>query len=244
MCLPLKVAQPQFRLGRLGSIIDPAKDLVPGTNHHLLALNSGLTIADPQGRGVGLCPLDNPLISLDTPGCWKYSAEFVPQRPYVYVNLFNNQWTTNFRFWNEGTWTARVRIWAVDGPDCEPGLVTPTQEARSPLLAATATGAAGPLPAVQTGLDSRRKGIAVTAFGPESRRRRPAAAAVGAGRPVGHVPRAPAGRPERAGRPAARSARPGPGFADHSRRRSLGGVRLGLRSRQLRAADELTVHAV
>jgi hypothetical protein len=166
LCLPLKVEQPQFRIGRLGSIIDPAKDIVPGTNHHLLALNSGLTVADPQGRGAGLCPLDNPLISLDAPGCWKYSPKFVPQRSYVYVNLFNNQWTTNFRLWNEGTWTARVRIWAVAGPDCEPGLVTPTQEARLPLLAAAATGAAGSLPAVQTGLELSRKGIAVTAFGP------------------------------------------------------------------------------
>ena len=46
--------------------------------------------------------MDSPLVSLDEPGCWKYSLDFVPKRPSVYVNLFNNQWTTNFRLWNQG----------------------------------------------------------------------------------------------------------------------------------------------
>ena len=140
ICLPFKVDSPQFRLGRQASIVDPAKDIVGGANRHLFGLNTGLAIIDPQGRGVGLCALDNPLVSLDTPGCWKYSMDFVPQKPVVYVNLFNNQWTTNFRLWNEGTWTARVRIWAFDRFEAEPSLITPSLEARFPLQAAVAEG--------------------------------------------------------------------------------------------------------
>jgi len=139
---------------------------VPGANRYLLELNTGLTIADPQGRGAGLCALDNPLVSLGEPGCWKYSVEDVPRKPTVYVNLFNNQWTTNFRLWNAGTWTARVRIWAVAAAaDTEASLVTPSLEARYPLLATMAEGKGGTQPRTRTGLELSRKGVLVTAFG-------------------------------------------------------------------------------
>jgi len=104
-------------------------------------------------------------VSLDTPGCWKYSLDFVPKKPVVYVNLFNNQWNTNFRLWNAGTWTARVRIWAFDRYDSESCLITPSLEARYALRAAVADGQAGPLPGAQSGLELSRRGVLVTAFG-------------------------------------------------------------------------------
>ena len=114
LCLPLNVTAPQFRLGRLGSIIDPARDIVTGANRHMFGINTGLSMTDDSGRGVGFCPIDYPLVSLDTPGCWRYSLDFVPRKPVAYVNLFNNQWNTNFRLWNRGTWTSSVRLWAVE----------------------------------------------------------------------------------------------------------------------------------
>lgn len=165
LCLPLAVNQPQLHLGRLGSIIDPACDIIPGANHNIMALNSGMAVTGPQGRGVGLCPMDHPLVSLETPGCWKYSRDFVPRKPMVYINLFNNQWTTNFRMWNEGTWTSRVRIWAIDRYDPESSLVTPCWEARLPLMAFAATGKGGQLPPSRAGVELSRRGVLVTAFG-------------------------------------------------------------------------------
>jgi hypothetical protein len=164
LCLPLQVDQPRFRLGRQGSIVDPAQDIVRGANRHLLGINSGLTVTDPQGRGVGICPLDNPLVSLDVPGCWKYSKDFVPQQSRVYVNLFNNQWTTNFRLWNEGTWVAQVRIWAVESANAT-GLAIPSLEARFPLLAGFAEGPGGSLPASRRGVELSTRAL-VTACGP------------------------------------------------------------------------------
>ena len=113
LCLPLNVSAPQFHLGRLASIIDPARDIIPGANRHLFGLNTGFSMTDRAGRGVGVCPIDYPLVSLDTPGCWKYSLDFVPKKPVAFVNLFNNQWSTNFRLWNRGTWTSRVRLWGI-----------------------------------------------------------------------------------------------------------------------------------
>jgi len=170
ICLPCKVDAPRFQLGRLGSIIDPATDVVRGTNRHLFGVSGGVAIADSHGDGVGLCSHDSPLVSLDTPGCWKYSLDFVPQKPIAYINLFNNQWTTNFRYWNEGTWTARVRVWAIRGYDAESSFATPAAETRAPLVAAAADGPAGTLAPTQSGLHLSRPGVAVTAWGPPSDR--------------------------------------------------------------------------
>ncbi|MCE5268950.1 MAG: hypothetical protein LLG00_13815 [Planctomycetaceae bacterium] len=165
MCLPLKINQPQFRLGRLGSVVDPSRDVVAG-NRRLFSLSTGMTVFDPQLRGVGLCPLDSPLVSLDSPGCWQYATDFTARTASIFVNLFNNQWSTNFRLWNSGTWTSRVRLWPVAGHDTEADLVTPSLEARSPLLAAVADGSAGSLPSTRTGVELSRRGVALTAFGP------------------------------------------------------------------------------
>jgi hypothetical protein len=166
ICLPFKAENAQFRLGRIGSIVDPVTDIVAGANRNLFAIATGVAVFDADGRGAGLCAMDSPLVSLDTPGCWKYSRDFIPKKPVVYVNLFNNQWTTNFRLWNEGTLTSRVRIWSVERFDAQSDLITPSLEARTPLLAADATGQGGKLPATGSGLALSRRGVQVTAFGP------------------------------------------------------------------------------
>lgn len=165
-CFPLAVDRPSYRLGRLGSIVDPTRDIVEGTNFHLLWLESGITVTDPAGQGVGLCPVDLPLVSLGQPGMLRYSRRYLPKQPHVYVNLFNNHWNTNFRSWYGGTVSARVRLWTVDRFDAEKDLITPGWQARSPLLAAAADGPAGTLPPSRTGLELSRKGLLVTAFGP------------------------------------------------------------------------------
>jgi hypothetical protein len=165
LCLPFKVDDAQFRLARLGAVIDPAKDIVPGCNFDQISLNGGLTVTGSEGQGVGLCPLDSPLVSLGEPGGWKYSKEWTPRKGRVFVNLFNNQWTTNFRLWNSGTWTSRVRLWPVFGGDVAANLTTPSDEARSPLLAEIVDRPAGKLPARRAGLSLSRTGVQITAFG-------------------------------------------------------------------------------
>jgi len=165
VCLPLKIAQPQFRLGRPGSIIDPVREVIPGANHHLYSINTGIAVTDVDNHGVGICPLDEFLVSLDHPGCLLYSREFVPQRPYVFVNLFNNLWTTNFRFWNEGRIVARIRMWAYGQYDAETSLIRPAMEARHDIVGGAGNGPAGPLPPVQTGVEVDRGGVFVSALG-------------------------------------------------------------------------------
>ena len=166
ICLPLAIQKPSFRLGRLGSIIDPAKDILDGGNRRLLCLNSGMTVTGPDGFGVGICPMDSPLVSLDEPGLWKFSRDFVPTHARVYVNLYNNQWDTNFPLWQEGSWRSRVRLWVVRRRhDDEKNLITPSWEARAPLQAAYADGPGGALPRTASGLEVSRPGVLVTSFG-------------------------------------------------------------------------------
>ncbi|MBM3880377.1 MAG: hypothetical protein FJ387_11785 [Verrucomicrobia bacterium] len=168
LCFPLGVEQPRFRLGRVGSIVDPATDVIRGANHHNFCLSSGLTVTGRDGAGVGLCALDTPLVSLEQPGIWSYSRRFVARKPMVFFNLFNNQYNTNFRIWQGGSWSSRVRLWAVHAhaADDESALITPAWEARSPCLAVAVDAAAGGLPTSQPGLELSRRGVLVTAFGP------------------------------------------------------------------------------
>ena len=55
---------------------------------------------------------DDPgLVSLNRPGMWKFSLDFIPKRPVLFLNLYNNQWNTNYRYWYQGTWSWRGRLW-------------------------------------------------------------------------------------------------------------------------------------
>ncbi|WP_126246660.1 glycoside hydrolase family 38 N-terminal domain-containing protein [Chitinophaga rhizosphaerae] len=166
LCFPFNIRQPEFVVGRLGAPIHPATDIIPGTNRHLLAVTTGVEIRG-AGVGAGVCPIDAPLVSLGEPGLWRWTMDGVPAKPYVFVNLYNNMWNTNFPLWQDGSWSERVRIWPVSG-NGQPAanLAVQSWEARLPLLAAVAGNQQGTLPATKEGLHLSRKGTLVTAFGP------------------------------------------------------------------------------
>jgi alpha-mannosidase len=164
-CFPFKINSPKFSVGRSLGMMDPAKDIMEGADKDIYAVGSGVTITDKDGSGIGFCPFDHPLISLDRPGIWKFSKDFIPHKPVIYLNLYNNQWNTNYRYWYPGTWSSKVRIWTfTQNSTVESRLVTPSLEARTPLLVAEANGKAGDLPVEQAGISVSRKGIQVTAF--------------------------------------------------------------------------------
>ncbi len=166
LCFPFKVDKPRFQLGRLGSIVDPAKDTRRGSNNEVFCLGSGMTVLDPAGTGAGLCPLDSPLVSLGHPGLFRYTKDFTPREPTVFVNLYNNQWGTNFQQWIGKVPAFTVRIWATHKGSSESDLITPSWEARQPCLVGKFDGPAGNLPPTRLGIELSRKGVLVTAFGP------------------------------------------------------------------------------
>jgi hypothetical protein len=126
-----------------------------------------MTVTGRDGFGVGLCPLDSPLVSLGEPGLWKFSLHDFPRRGRVFVNLYNNEWDTNFPLWQDGSWNSRVRLWVVRGGDAEKNIITPSWEVREPLVAAYSDGPRGKLPVMKTGLQLSRRGVLVTLFGPD-----------------------------------------------------------------------------
>ena len=128
-------------------------------------MGTGVAVFDRDGRGAAACSPDAPLVSLGETGGSRFSLDYVPKEPILYFNLFNNQWSTNYRLWNSGTWTFRVRVWAIDHFDAEPDLITPSLEASHPLLAAASNVTGGRLPGSQAGLALSRKGVQVTALG-------------------------------------------------------------------------------
>jgi hypothetical protein len=159
LCFPFAIEEPRFTLGRPGGPVNPATEIIPGSNRHLCAVDSGVAITGANGSSIGLCPLDSPLVSLDHPGLWEFSMDFVPRKPAVFVNLYNNKWNTNFPLWQDGSWSERVRFW----PTAD--LAVTGRESRVPLLAGETDGAAGMLPQTQSGLAASRSGVLVTAFG-------------------------------------------------------------------------------
>lgn len=167
LCLPFKISNPSFKVHRPLGRMDPAKDILPGACRDFYTVGNGVTITGPDHSGVAVCPLSHPLISFDTPGCWNFSQDFIPEKPVVYLNLYNNQWNTNFRYWFEGTWSSRVRIWTFDKNTANKDsfLDTHALEARNPLQAVVAEKNNGNLPARHSGLETSRKGVVVTAFG-------------------------------------------------------------------------------
>jgi hypothetical protein len=166
ICLPFKLDEPQFRVGRHGFIMDPAKDIIIGAHRYMYAVGTGVALFDKQGQGVGVCAPETPLVSLGVPGIWKFDRTYVPEKPSVWYNLFNNQWTTNWRFWNEGKWTYRFRIWSFDKYDAEKALITPSLEMRYPVHTISVHAPTpGKLPLEQRGISISRPGVMLTAFG-------------------------------------------------------------------------------
>jgi alpha-mannosidase len=166
LCLPLRVQQPQFRIKGPGSIFDPARDVLKGSNFAYFWTQGGLALFDPGGRGMGLALPDCPAISLGRPGIYRFTDQWDKPDAHVYVNLFNNKWNTNFRSFWQGRLSARVRLWAIDPYDNESELTTPVMNTLSPMPTGMCNYGKGKLPGTASGLTPSRKGVLLSAFGP------------------------------------------------------------------------------
>jgi alpha-mannosidase len=168
LAFPLNVHSPEFRVGRLGGIADPTRDFVKNSNFDYYMTDRGVAVYGKNGAGFAIASPDAPAISLDRPGLWTWSGNFRPEQPNVFFNLFNNQWSTNFTEWIEGSWSARFYIWAFSKYDPASSLVIPAEEHCTPFAAAIAAGTAGTLPPVFRGIEVKEKNVSVTAFSPDS----------------------------------------------------------------------------
>jgi len=161
--LPVNVYKPQFRIGRLGKMSDPAKDFALGSNRTYGYVNTGAMIANPAGKGLAICPLDHGIMSVGDKGLSTIDPDYVPTKPLALVSMFNNLWTINFPYWIKGSLSSRVRIWATGNLN-DSSLVIGATEARYPVMVGYAEGQAGKLPATATGLELSRKGVNLISF--------------------------------------------------------------------------------
>jgi len=169
LCLPFKCNNTQFRLGRLGADVNPKKDMIVGNaNYHMWWVNGVALYNDDSGSGYGVYSKDAPLVSIGEPGEYKFDKRYEPNKPYIYINLYNNHWRTNFPSWiGHGQYmSAKVRIWAFDNYSTESSLYSSSMETRISLRASCSKMKNGNLPLKQDGISLSRKGVAVTAFGP------------------------------------------------------------------------------
>lgn len=170
IALPFKCDNPKYRLGRLGATVDPVKDMtVDNANYHLWWVNTGVSIYNgATGAGYSISSPDLPLVSLGEPGEYQFNKRYEPQKPYLYLNLYNNHWRTNFPAWIGigQRMSARVTIRTFEKFSPESALYTPGMETRVPLQVACSKVKHGKLPVMQQGISLSRKGVALTAFGP------------------------------------------------------------------------------
>ena len=165
--LPVNVAgKAQFRIGRNGSVVNPV-DFPKGTNHTLCYVYSGAMIAGADGKGLGICNMDHGLMSFGQPGIMKFEPSYIPEEPTAYINLYNNQWNTNFPYWIGDSISSRVRIWATGSVTPE-SLVLPATECRNPVLVGIAEGKSGNMPIKLGGLTISRKGVKISNFSPNA----------------------------------------------------------------------------
>jgi len=164
---PFNLKDPEFRLGRLGGIADPRKDFVKGTNFDYFMTDKGVALIGPGGAGFAVTSPDAPAVSLDRPGLWTWSGNFIPAKPNVYFNLFNNQWSTNFTEWIEGSWSARFYVWGFSKFDPAASLTAMSENVSTPLQAAIAGGSGGNLPRVWQGIAISKKNISVSNLSPD-----------------------------------------------------------------------------
>ena len=164
LSFPFNINNPEYRLYRTGGIVDPEKDFISNTNYDYYFLNTSMAMYDETLSGIGLnCPA-SPGISIDSRGLFKFSGNKQLNNSTVYVNLFNNQWGTNFTEWIEGSFSSKMYIWSYNDYDSEESFITPSEETRVPLMAVYFDNKKGKIPASQNGITLSRKGIIVTSY--------------------------------------------------------------------------------
>lgn len=164
LAFPFNVDNPQYRLYRTGGIVDPETDFIDNTNQDYYFLNTSMALFDEEGSGIALnCP-SSPGISLDSRGLFKFSGKKQLKNSKVFVNLYNNQWGTNFTEWIEGSFSSKMYIWSYNDYDPEKSIITPSEETRVPLMGVFFEGENGKMPGAQRGLSLSRKGILITSY--------------------------------------------------------------------------------
>lgn len=108
--LPLNNGKMDFCFDKLGCIVRPDRDILECCNNSLYCLEN-FVHAQADNCGITVISKDMPLFSIGDIGILKYSQKYTePKNNFLYFNLFNNQWGTNFPQWISGDCAYRYSI--------------------------------------------------------------------------------------------------------------------------------------
>jgi len=110
---PFSAKKWSWKLGRGGSFTDPQKDIVDNSYKDIAGVQEGAEILTPNFN-VAIIPRESILVSVGRPGLWRFSKEISMEKPDLFVNLYNNQWGTNYRQWIGGTIHSSVSLFITE----------------------------------------------------------------------------------------------------------------------------------
>ena len=130
---PLSLSNPKIIINKLGSMVDPSKDIIENANNSLYCCENWVDFSDEK-VGISIIPYDTPLFSIDRQKIYEFEHKYKASNSLVYFNLFNNQWGTNFPQWLGGDYTFRYRLIPHRGNFADAGIHRKSLEALTPLL--------------------------------------------------------------------------------------------------------------
>lgn len=106
---PLKLENHEVYINKLGSVVDPAKDILSDANHAVYCCENWVDVSDGE-NGIAFIPYDTPLFSIGEQAIYKYKRQHEEGSPILFFNAFNNSWGTNFPQWMGGDYVFKYRI--------------------------------------------------------------------------------------------------------------------------------------
>lgn len=143
--MPFSLKNHEVRINKLGSVLNPLKDIVKDANHGLYCCENWVDLSDGES-GMAVIPFDMPLFSMGDQSIYKYQREPAPKPPVLLFNLFSNSWGTNFPQWMGGDFTFRYRLIPHRGDWREGRVQQKALESVTPVLTGVADGGKGNLP--------------------------------------------------------------------------------------------------
>lgn len=110
----LNARNAEYRIQKMGAVIDPAKDIQYGANTSTYCCDKWMNVSDGD-HSIAFFPKDTPLLSIGENRIYIYSKDYKPEKPVLYWNAFNNQWGTNFPQWIGGNFRYEYRIYPYKG---------------------------------------------------------------------------------------------------------------------------------
>ncbi len=110
LCMPLPEAR-RYLVNKMGNVLDPGKDIVPGANHAFYAIEHFIA-AETDWAAVAVVSHDCPLVSIGENGVYTYHRNYEDRASEFRYCLFNNMWGTNIPQWIEGEMTFEFDVFS------------------------------------------------------------------------------------------------------------------------------------